>query len=133
MQMPQMGKVIYPQLSFKICGLCFETYNALGRWLSEKSYADFLENIFKKNEIKFKRELALEETFEGERGRRNIVDFLIDDKIILDLKAKTIVTREDYYQMQRYLYCANKKLGLIINFRQKYLSPKRILNSRHSY
>ena len=59
---------------------------------------------------------------------RNIRDFVIEDKIILDLKAKRIVTKEDYYQMKRYLAVSNKKLGLIVNFRQKYISPKRILN-----
>ena len=64
----------------------------------------------------------------GERNGRNIPDFIIDDKIILDLKAKPIVTKEDYYQMKRYLKSSQKRLGIIVNFRQPHLYPKRILN-----
>jgi hypothetical protein len=96
---PKVNNLLYPELSFKICGLCFETHNKLGRYLNEKQYADYLEQLFK------------------------------DNNIILDLKAKYIVTKDDYFQMQRYLNSYNKKLGLIINFRRKYLAPKRIINS----
>ena len=42
---------------------------------------------------------------------------------------KNFITKEDYYQMQRYLKAANLKLGLIVNFRTTYLHPKRILCS----
>ena len=66
---------------------------------------------------------------DGEQGRRNIVDFLIEDKILLELKAKRIISKEDYYQVRRYLESLNLKLGLLVNFRDRYLKPKRILNS----
>ena len=55
---------------------------------------------------------------------------MTDDKIIVELKAKDIVLKDDYYQTVRYLVSFNKKLGIIFNFRQKVLRPKRILNSR---
>jgi len=42
--------------------------------------------------------------------------------------AKRIITKEDYQQMQRYLKGAQLELGLIINFRDMYLKPKRVLN-----
>ena len=132
MRMPQMkDKIIYPELSYIICGLCFSIHNNLGRFRSEKSYADALEELFKREKLNYKREFAFFPSFEGEANRRNIPDFLIDDKIVLDVKAKRLVTKEDYYQMKRYLISGDKKLGLIVNFRQKYLSPKRILNSEH--
>jgi len=121
-------KVLYPDLSYKVCGLCFDTHNSLGRHKSEKSYADMLEQLLTENKIKFEREKSLESSFESEKSRRNIPDFIIEDKIILDIKAKRIVTKEDYYQMRRYLDTSKLKLGIIVNFRQKYLSPKRIAN-----
>lgn len=122
------NKILYPELSYKICGLCFQVHNKLGNFRSEKSYADSLEDILKKNDVNYIRENALKSAFDGERERRNIPDFIIEDKIILDVKTKRIITKEDYYQMKRYLISSNKRLGLIVNFRQKYLSPKRILN-----
>lgn len=124
----RMDKVLYPDLSYVICGLCFDVHNKLGRFRSEKSYADALENLFKSNNIKYVREVAIDPSFVGENERRNIPDFIIDDKIILDCKTKRVVTREDYYQMKRYLVSVNKKLGLIVNFQLRYISPKRILN-----
>ena len=57
--------------------------------------------------------------------RHNLPDFIIDNEIVLDLKAKRIITKEDYFQMKRYLSASGKRLGLIVNFRQKYISPKR--------
>ena len=67
------------------------------------------------------------ESFDGERARRNIGDFLIEDKIILELKARRIITKDDYFQVKRYLAATNKSLGVLVNFQQLYIRPKRIL------
>lgn len=129
--MLQINKnILYPELSYKICGLCFYLHNKLGRYRNEKQYADALEGSLKENKIKYVREKALPSSFKGERKRRNIPDFIIDDKIILEIKAKPLIIKEDYFQMRRYLISYKKELGLITNFRQKYLYPKRILNPK---
>lgn len=121
-------KIIFPELSYAICGLCFKAHNKLGRFRNEKQYADALEELFKKNEIKYEREKHLPPSFEGEKSSRNIVDFIIDDKVVLEIKAKRVVTRDDYIQIKRYLVSCNKKLGILVNFGQVNLVPKRILN-----
>ncbi|HAB53736.1 MAG TPA: hypothetical protein DCE80_16435 [Ignavibacteriales bacterium] len=128
---------VYPELSYKICGLCFKAHNQLGRFRNEKQYSDFFEELLKGNRYEYIREKSLLASFKGEAKNRNIPDFIIDGKVVVDFKAKDIVTKDDYYQMRRYLVSANKKLGLIVNFRQKVLYPKRILNkdwidSQHS-
>ena len=123
-------KVLYPNLSFKICGICFSVHNQLGRFRSEKSYADAIEQLLKENNIRYKREFILAPSFAGESGRRNVVDFLIEDKIILEIKASPLVSRKEYYQIQRYLQASELELGILVNFRSKYLHPKRILNTR---
>jgi GxxExxY protein len=56
---------------------------------------------------------------------------MVEGKIPVDIKAKKFITKEDYDQMQRYLEAADKKLGLIVNFRMTYVKPKRIINSRY--
>lgn len=129
MRMPRIKNVniIYPELSYNVCGLCFYVHNKLGRYLNEKQYADALENLLKESKIKYIREKALLSSFKGEKERRNIPDFIVEDKIVIDIKAKPFITKEDYFQMRRYLISSKKKLGLIINFRQKYLYPKRVL------
>ena len=121
-------KVIYPELSYLICGLCFKIHNELGCYRNEKQYADMLEELFRENNIKYVREASLPESFKGERRKRNIPDFIVEDKIVFDLKAKTIIEKEDYFQMKRYLVSSGKRLGIIVNFRRKHLAPKRVLN-----
>jgi GxxExxY protein len=126
--MPRISeKIILPELSFKICGLCFDAHNKLGRYRSEASYADAIETLLKEQEIPYKRELRLPPSFEGEREGRNRPDFIIDDKLVLELKTKPIITREDYDQVKRYLAVSGSTLGILVNFRSRYLAPKRVL------
>jgi len=122
------NKLIYPELSYLVCGLCFKVHNTLGRFRNEKQYADALEPLLKANNINYEREKELEPSFDGEKKRRNVVDFILDDKIILELKAKRMLTTDDYFQVKRYLTTSGKKLGILVNFRTKYLAPKRVLN-----
>jgi GxxExxY protein len=127
--MKDLSIVIYPELSYKITGVLFIVHNELGRYCNEKQYADRVEFYLKKFKIRYEREKVLPKSFENEMNGRNKVDFLIENKIILEIKAKRLLEREDYYQVKRYLIALNKKLGIAVNFRDKYLRPKRILNS----
>jgi GxxExxY protein len=114
------GKVIYPELSYKITGICFNVHNELGRYAREKQYADKIEKQLKGEGVFYKRELIIGDS-------NNILDFLIEDKIILELKAKRLLTKEDYYQLQRYLQESGIKLGMLVNFRNRYIKPVRII------
>ena len=119
--------IVYKDLSYKINGICFNVHNELGRFCRERQYADKLEDLFKKSKISYKREVEINKLTNSPEG--NIADFIIENKIVLDAKAKKFITKEDYYQMLRYLKAAKMRLGLIVNFRNTYLKPKRVLNS----
>lgn len=112
-------KLVFPELSYRITGICFGVHNALGRFGREKQYCDLLESKLKEAKIPYVREMSGEDA--------NILDFIVDDKIVVEAKAKRLVTKEDFYQTQRYLQSRNKKLGLLINFRNRYLKPIRII------
>ena len=81
------------------------------------------------NGYKYKRKRRLEKSFRGERNGRNICDFIIENKIIIEFKAVKFISNEDYFQIKRYLSCPGLKLGILVNFRQKYLTPKRVINN----
>jgi len=121
--------LIYPELSYKITGLLFETHNELGRYCNEKQYGDFFESRLKEYKTKYNREYKIKNLIISEKTTRNIADFIIENKIIIEFKCKRVIERCDYYQLQRYLKAANLKLGLIVNFRDKFLKPKRVINS----
>ncbi|MDD2656570.1 MAG: GxxExxY protein [Patescibacteria group bacterium] len=114
------GVIIYKDLSYIIYGILFSVHNEIGQYAREKQYGDVLERLLREKHIEYKRELSI-----GESG--NIVDFLIDNKIVLELKAKPTLTKDDYWQIQRYLQESQNLLGILVNFRKKYLKPERIV------
>ncbi|KKS76566.1 MAG: hypothetical protein UV64_C0017G0010 [Parcubacteria group bacterium GW2011_GWC1_43_11b] len=119
-------KIIHKELSFLVNGLLFKVHNELGRFCREKQYGDAFEKLLKNERVRYVREKELSvETIDNSRS--NIVDFEIEGKILVDLKAKPVIRKDDYYQMQRYLQAGNYKLGLVINFRNQYLKPIRVI------
>ena len=121
--------LVFPELSYKLTGILFAAHNELGRYCNEKQYGDLLEKMFKEENLQYEREKIISESFKGEKAGRNKIDFIIDNKIVLELKSVRVLGRESYYQTRRYLNAFEKKLGILVNFRDKYLKPKRILNS----
>jgi len=124
-----MDNIIYKELCFRINGVIFEVQNKLGKGASEKQYADLLELLLKGKNIKYDREKEIPFEFAEGIIKGNKVDFVIDDKILLDAKAKSYITKDDYFQMQRYLKASKIKLGMVVNFRKYPIEIKRIVNN----
>ena len=123
-----VSKIIESQLSYKLNGLFFELQNRLGRYLAEKQYADGFEELLKENRVSYEREKEIFITFGARKIGGNKVDFFVENKILVDIKAKKYITREDYLQMRRYLKAANFKLGLIVNFKSRSVTIKRVIS-----
>lgn len=113
-------KVLHPELSYIITGILFAVHNELGQYAREKQYGDLIEVKLKESKIPYKREIAVADS-------GNILDFIIDNTIALELKSARILTKENYRQIQNYLQQTQLKLGLLVNFRPKYLKPMRII------
>lgn len=123
--------IVYPELSYKLTGLFMKIQSELGRFCKEKQYADALEALLKKEDLRYQREQANDFLLEEVRIKGNRSDFIVEDKILIEIKVIPYLTKRDYYQTARYLRAANLRLGLLINFRSEYIKPKRILNSSH--
>jgi GxxExxY protein len=116
--------IIHPELSFKINGILFKVRREMGKYKNEKQYCDAIEQEMKCASINYEREKRLD--------IRNKIDFLVEGEIILEIKAKPVLTKSDYYQVRRYLDIIKKKLGVLVNMRNYPVHPKRILNSTSS-
>lgn len=111
--------VLYPELSYIITGILFGAHNELGQFAREKQYGDSIEGKLKESKIIYRREVNID--------GGNILDFIIDDKIILEIKAVRIITKDNYRQIQNYLQQTGLRLGILVNFKNKYVKPIRII------
>lgn len=113
-------KVIYPELSYKLVGILYEVHKELGMYAREKQYGDFIEKRFKESKLPYEREISISNT-------GNILDFLVEDKIVLELKSVREISKECYRQLQNYLQQSGIKLEILVNFRTPHLRPTRII------
>ena len=119
-----LNKILYPELSYKITGICFQIQNELSRFAKEIQYAQRMEQLLGEYKINFVREARQPYRIGEIKVSGNITDFIIEGKIIVELKAKPIILKNDYFQTQRYLAATDLELGLLVNFRDRYLKPK---------
>jgi len=123
-----MSDLLYKELSYKIIGLAYEVYNTFGSGLREKIYGDALEELFKREGIKFSRELYQPLKIGEKVISKVYFDFLIDDKIVVELKSGSDRYKEACGQIYNYLRAKDLKLGLIIRFTKDGVKSKRIPN-----
>jgi len=123
-----MTKLLYPELSYKIIGLLFDVHNKLGSGYQEKYYQKAMKLKLNKENLKFKEQLKVDLNFENTNIGRYFLDFLIENKIILELKVGNNFHRQDYKQIKAYLKSKNLELGILALFSNNSLQYKRILN-----
>ena len=127
-----MPEIIQKDLSYKIMGILFSVQNALGNRYQEKYYQRAIEEAFKIEKIKFKRELCVDLMFNNKKIGKYFLDFLVEDKVILEVKTVDKLRPKDFKQVLAYLTANNLELGILVNFSSDKLTYKRILNSRYS-
>jgi GxxExxY protein len=123
-----INKLIYPELSYRIIGIIYKVYNELGGGYQEKYYQKALVLEFKKEKIKFKEKVLFPLKYQDKEIGKYYLDFLIEDKIVLELKVGNRFYSRDYKQILAYLKNTGLKLGLLLLFTKRGVKFKRILN-----
>ncbi|MCC5928903.1 MAG: GxxExxY protein [Cyclobacteriaceae bacterium] len=119
--------LIYKEESYRIIGKCMEVHNELGHGFLEIVYKDALELVFKQDGIPFEREKEYEVWFRGVLLPHNFyADFVVENKIILEVKCVSILTEEHIARTINYLKVSGNKLGLLVNFGRGKLEYKRL-------
>lgn len=123
-----MSQILYKNESYFVVGLCMDIHNELGRGFSEAVYSDALEIELESNGVPFLKEVKFDIIYKGKTLKHHyFADFIIDDKIILELKAVEKISSSHIKQTMNYLAAPQMKLGLIVNFGEDQLTYKRVL------
>jgi GxxExxY protein len=120
--------LLYPEECYKINGALYEVHKELGPGLLEKVYQEALEKELKLQGIPFEREKSFTIMYKGEAlEQKYIADFVIYDKIVVELKAVDELLPVHKAQVINYLAITGYKLGLLVNFNARTLHPERIV------
>ena len=114
--------------TYKIIGICMEVHRNLGPGLLEVIYKDALEIEFKQNNIPFEREKEFAIEYKGQiLPHRFYADFLVNEDVILEIKAVKEFSNEHIAQILNYMKLSNSEIGLLLNFQTKSLQHKRYI------
>ena len=110
-------RYVHKELTERIIGAAIEVHRALGPGLLESVYEECLADEFQHSGIQFTRQLELPIEYKGRRldaGYR--LDFLIDNTVVVELKAVEKIMPIHEAQLLTYLRLAKKRVGLLMNF-----------------
>ena len=120
--------IIYKDDAYKIIGKCLEVHKALGHGFLEIVYKDALEIAFKQDGISYAREKEYGLWFRDTLlPHKYHADFVILDKITLEVKCATSFTDSHLAQTINYLKASGNRLGLLVNFGRASLEYKRLV------
>lgn len=119
--------LLYEDLTYKIRGILFDVRKKLGLGHKESVYHKAIEIELEKRNIVFKSEAVVPVMYENEKVGSYQPDFIIENKVILELKALPEIARQQTEQIWTYLKGSEYKLALLANFGSKDLEIKRIV------
>jgi len=109
-------KVIYKELSYKIVGILYDVYNELGYGYQEKVYEKAIAKSLIENKIVFLRQAPYQIVFRGEIIGRNYIDFVVENKIVLEIKRGDYFSQKNIEQIKRYLAVTGLQLAILAHF-----------------
>lgn len=126
----EVSDIVLPRLSYKIMGILFRVHNELGPSLLEKYYQRAISEEFKRQKVSFKKELPVKIEYQRKDIGRYFLDFIVEDLVILEIKAERYYKPSFFKQALAYLNQTDLPLAIIANFRGDKLRYKRIINPK---
>lgn len=120
----------YSELTGLVIGCAMEVHKQLGNGFKEVIYQRALVIELKAKSIPFNREYEMPIYYKGQQIGKRRVDFLVDEKIAVELKAVIQLENAHLVQAINYLEAQDLEVGLLINFGSKSLDFKRLSNKK---
>lgn len=119
------------EISYKVRGVIFRLYNELGPGLLEKAYEMALAHELREEGLTVRTQVGLPFVYKEQKlDIGYVIDILVEEKVILEIKSVESLADVHYKQLLTYLKLSECKLGLLINFNTSKIDQniKRIVN-----
>ena len=120
-----LTKLLFKEISYKLRGCFFNVYNELGSGYKEQIYQEALAVEMKENNLKFLKEKEIPVYYKGKKVGKYRPDFIVERKIIVEIKAVEKMNLEYEKQLINYLKGSEFKLGFLVNFGGKSIDIRR--------
>jgi len=124
---PDMTKILYKDLSYQIVGAAMEVHRILGPGFLEAVYEKALAYELTLRGIPFENQKSLAVTYKGRSVGNYVADFVVNDQIILELKAIVKLAPIHEVQAHNYLTATGLRLAILLNFGATSLGRKRVV------
>lgn len=121
------SELVYADITYKVRGAIFSVYNNLGYGHKEEVYQKALAKELDSQTIPYQREKSLNVSYKGEHVGNYRPDFVINDKVIVELKAVEFMPKTFETQLLHYLKATGYQLGLLVNFGSPRLTIRRLI------
>jgi GxxExxY protein len=120
--------IFYPELSYQIVGILFSVYNELGPGHHERYYQRAVAQLLKESGLNFQEQRSIPTKFRGTYIGRSQLDFIIENKIVLEIKKGSRFSKRHIDQVLQYLKDTKLRLAILATFKQEGVVFKRIVN-----
>lgn len=112
---------------YNIIGAAMEVHKVLGRGMSESIYQEALEEEFTIRHISYEPQKELKTFYKGIKLKKKYIADIISNDIIVELKSVSEISSEHRSQLFNYLRITRMKMGILINFGEKFLRSERYI------
>jgi len=123
-------KLLYRDLSYQVIGAAMEVHKNLGSGFLEAVYEQALAYEFDLQGIRYKEQHPLPVDYKGIRVGDYFADFVVEDKIVVEIKSISKLNSSHEAQAHHYLASTGLELAILINFGAQSLEYKRIVRSK---
>lgn len=122
-----MAEFLYKELTEALIGAAMEVHKTLGGGFLEAIYQKALAYELRLRNIPFEEQVRMAVYYKGELMGEYIADFLIDGKVIVEIKAVAGLSSAHIAQTLHYLAATGNKVGMLLNFGGKSLEYRRLV------
>ncbi|MDQ2746703.1 MAG: GxxExxY protein [Acidobacteriota bacterium] len=120
--------MIHEEITGKILEACFEVSSELGIGYLESVYEKSLLIALRQKGLKAENQIPLQVKFRGQNVGEYFVDILVEEKVLIELKVASGLSKENFAQTINYLKATDLDVGLLVNFGTPKIEYRRFIN-----